>query len=188
MDSETLLAWSVVLATFAGPILAVFVTRSVDDLRSKKAKKLDIFRVLIRTRRTQLNPDFVAALNMVEIDFYKAPKVLAVHAELMRHLATGPVNIAWVDRTNRLVARLLTSMGQNLGYAMEQLDILEGGYIPQAMVDDEDEQQKLRRALLKVFDGERAIPVTLSTSVQNLGQVNPSSIDPLMHDVPPPAK
>lgn len=184
MSGDVMLAWSVVLATFAGPILAVFVTRWVDDRRSKQARKLDTFRVLIRTRRTQLNPDFVTALNMVEIDYYDAPKVLSIHTELMRHLNSRAADDGWLDRTQRLVARLLNAMGQNVGYSLEQLDILEGGYIPQAMVDDETEQQRLRKALLAVLDGKRQLPVTLQAPAQANSQAVPQPIQ--LHDVPPP--
>lgn len=184
MNDQTFLAWAVVLATFAGPILAVFVTRWVDELRSKQARKLDTFRVLIRTRRTQLSPDFVAALNMVEIDFFDAPKVLQMHSELMKHFNTRPADDAWLERTQRLVARLLYAMGQSVGYSMEQLDILEGGYIPQAMVQDEAEQHQLRRSLLAVLDGQKAFPVTMQPPA-----LAPSVVQaPLLHDVPPPGQ
>ncbi len=173
-----MLGWAVVFATFAGPISAVFVTRWVDELRSKRSRKLDTFRVLIRTRRTQLNPEFVAALNMVEIDFFNAPKVLAVHLELMRHLNSSIADASWYERTQRLVARLLYAMGQNVGYAMEQLDILDGGYIPKAMVDDEIEQNLLRRSLLLMLDGKKPLPVAVVTEW--------SGSSGRLHDVPPP--
>ncbi|WFS00171.1 DUF6680 family protein [Rhizobium tumorigenes] len=156
-----MLAWSVVLATFLGPILAVFVTRWVDDRRSKTTRKLDTFRVLIRTRRSQLSPDFVAALNMVEIDYHNAPKVQIIYADLMRQLNTKPTEANWHERTERLVARLINAMGQNVGYSMEQLDILEGGYIPQGMVDEEQLQHLLRRSLLNIFNGGQPLPVTI---------------------------
>lgn len=184
MSGEAMLAWAIVLATFAGPILAVFVTRWVDDRRSKVARKLETFRVLIRTRRAQLSPDFVTALNMVEIDFYDAPKVLTIHTELIRHLSTRPTDDSWGERIQRLVARLLNAMGQNVGYSLEQLDILEGGYIPQAMVDDEAEQQRLRRALLAVLDGQKQLPVTLQALAQGVAMQD--SQQPKLHDVPPP--
>ncbi|WP_064693436.1 DUF6680 family protein [Rhizobium aegyptiacum] len=184
MSEDNMIAWAVVLATFMGPILAVFVTRSIDELRNKKARKLDTFRTLIRTRRTQLSPEFVAALNMVEIDFFNAPKVLSAYSELMKHFNIGAGNAdeAWHDRVQRLVARLLYAMGQDVGYSMEQLDILEGGYVPQAMIDNEAEQQVLRRSLLAVLHGTRPFPVT----IQGPGQQTPTPTSGLIHDVPAP--
>lgn len=182
MTSESMLAWAVVFATFAGPILAVFVTRWVDDHRSKQARKLDTFRVLIRTRRTQLSQDFVTALNMVEIDYYDAPKVINIHSELMRHLNSRALDDGWLDRTQRLVARLLNAMGQNVGYSLEQLDILEGGYLPQALVDVEAEQQQVRKSLLAMFNG-KPLPVSFQVPPRQMPQ--PPQY-PLIHDVPPP--
>jgi len=184
MSSDGMLAWAVVLATFMGPILAVFVTRWVDDRRLKQSRKLETFRILIRTRRAQLSHDFVAALNMVEIDFFNAPKVLSTHAELMRHLSAS-ADEKWLDKTPRLVARLLYAMGQNVGYTMEQLDILEGGYIPQAMVDEETEQQRLRESLIQVLAGGKPLPVAIQlvSQTQSAAQQQGNMV---LHNVPPP--
>jgi hypothetical protein len=176
MNDQTMLGWAVVLATFVGPIVAVFITRGIDELRARRARKLDTFRTMLRNRRSQLSADFVSGLNMVEVDFYNAPKVLAIHAELMKHFNTRTADQFTYERSQRLVARLLYVMGQNLGYSMEQLDILEGGYVPQSMVDEQTEQALLRRSLLTVLTGQRPLPVTLQA---------PTSQNAI-HDVPPP--
>jgi len=50
-----------VIALVAGPIMAVLITRYLDDQRTYKARRMDVFRTLMRTRRTvflapRLNP------------------------------------------------------------------------------------------------------------------------------------
>jgi hypothetical protein len=126
---------------------------------------------------------------MVEIDYYDAPKVIAIHGDLLRHLNTKASDEVWVDRAQRLVARLLNAMGQNVGYSMEQLDILEGGYLPQGLADEHAEQQFLRKSLLNVLNGFQPLPVSIQTLSQSAkSDVSPSA--PLqvgkLHDVPPP--
>ena len=51
-------------------------------------------------------------------------------------------------------------MAKVLGYNIQQLDVLEGGYWPQGFVDIESEQQQVRQVLLEVLSGRR--PLTVS--------------------------
>ena len=81
---------AVVIATFAGPVLAVWVTRHIDNMRRVKERRLDIFRSLMATRRAPLAPDKVRALNLIEIDFYGIQPVSDAHREVMRHINTAP--------------------------------------------------------------------------------------------------
>jgi hypothetical protein len=53
---------AVVVATLTGPVLAVMVTRHIDDARAQKARRLEIFRAMMRTRNAALLPDHVNAL------------------------------------------------------------------------------------------------------------------------------
>ncbi len=51
-------------------------------------------------------------------------------------------------------------MARELGYELPQLDVLEGGYYPQGLVDIETEQQAVRRALIEVLSGRRPLGVS----------------------------
>ena len=48
-----------IAAVFLGPIFAVLLTRYIDYRRADKARKLDIFRTLMRTRKMSLNWEHV---------------------------------------------------------------------------------------------------------------------------------
>jgi hypothetical protein len=52
-------------------------------------------------------------------------------------------------------------MGKSLGYKMEQLDVLEGGYIPQAFGDMEEEQAHIRKLFAEVAKGTKALPIVI---------------------------
>lgn len=84
------LGLAVVIATFAGPVLAVLVTRHIDNVRRIKERRLNIFRSLMATRRAFLSADKVTALNMVEIEFYGIKSVQDAHREVMAHINTPP--------------------------------------------------------------------------------------------------
>jgi hypothetical protein len=156
---ENFLALAIVAATLLGPVLAVAITRSIDDRRETKRRKLEIFRALMRSRRSGLSPDYVTALNTVEIEFAGVAPVENAHRQLLQHLNLFPQPTDWIDRLRRLQTRLLYAMATHLGYAMEQLDVLEGGYLPQAWGTAEDEQTALRRAILELLNSSRSLPV-----------------------------
>jgi Family of unknown function (DUF6680) len=80
--------WSIFAATFLGPIAAVLVTRSVDRLREKGARRLSIFRTLMATRRSVLSLEHIAALNQVALDFQKDVRVMTAYKNYMRHVST----------------------------------------------------------------------------------------------------
>jgi hypothetical protein len=98
---------------------------------------------------------------MVEIDFYGKRAVLDAYRDVMTHInAPPPLPAGWSDRLRTHMTKLLTEMATVLGYKLQQLDVLEGGYYPQGFVDIEQEQQAVRRALLQILSGNRPLIVS----------------------------
>jgi hypothetical protein len=181
-------AMATLVALFVGPILAVLVTRWVDERRLKQTRRMEIFRVLMRTRRMRLNPDHVGALNLVEIEFHSEKAVIDAWKAYWAHLNKAvPSNLSDQQQQqllrdrDALLTKLLHAVATALHFDIEQLDIFEGGYAPQAWLDDEQSLKLLRILLLDVLAGKRGIPVVpLSLSVQN----NPYPPPP--DETPPP--
>lgn len=152
---------AVVLATLLGPVLAVYVTREIDATRQRRARQLDVFRLLMSTRRAPLSPDYVRALNMVEIEFHGIHGVEDAFRELMTNInASRPLPANWHERQRSLTTKLLSAMAKELGYNIQQLDVLEGDYWPQGFADIEAEQQQVRQVVLEVFSGRRPLVVS----------------------------
>jgi hypothetical protein len=151
---------AVVLATLLGPVLAVMVTRYIDDARAQKARRLEIFRAMMRTRNAALLPDHVNALNLVEIEFHRAPDVMTAYRELMRHINSGtPVDEKWLQRHRSCLTKVLSAMAKNLGYGFEQLEVFEGGYYPTGWGQTEEQQLAMRLGLIELLSGKRTLPV-----------------------------
>lgn len=161
MDGQTVLGLAIVFATLLGPVLAVLVTRHLDNSRRVSERRLDIFRSLMATRRATLSPDRIKALNLVEIEFYGVKPVENAHQDVMAHInAPKPLPAGWGDRQRTLITKLLSEMAKVLGYDLQQLDVLEGGYYPQGIADIELEQQAARRAVIEVFTGNRPLIIS----------------------------
>ena len=57
--------------------------------------------------------------------------------------------------------KVLSEMAKTLGIRVQQLDIFEGGYVPQGHVDIEREQVAIRRLLSEIADGKRSLPIEI---------------------------
>jgi hypothetical protein len=171
-----------VTALLAGPIVAVLITRWLEERRLTNSRRMDIFRTLMRTRRTTLSLDHIGALNLIEIEYAKDTSVLTAWRALFTHLNTEPPRKSserteelydQQEKTNRdnayalrvfserqtLLAKLLHSMSRVLGFKQEQLEIFEGGYTPQGWVNLETDQEIIRRYVIDMYNGKRVLPV-----------------------------
>lgn len=171
-----------VSAILLGPILAIIASQVIENLREKRARKMEIFRTLMRTRRTPVVPEHVGALNLIEIEFAKRAKIIDAWKELLRHFAdehtrkpnevnspTDPHEL--LDERDRkyanrlhnerqsLLAKLLHAIARDLGHKAEQLEIFEGGYSPQGWSNVEEEQRAMRKFVLDLYLGRRVVPV-----------------------------
>jgi len=103
-------------------VLAVLVTRWLDNKRRASDRRLDTFRALMASRRVLLSPDKVRALNLVEIDFYGIKPVEDAYREVMTHINTPqPVPAGWDDRHRKLLTKLLSEMAKVLSYTSANL-------------------------------------------------------------------
>lgn len=126
-----------------GALITMFLTKLYDAWRDKKAskqkRKLWVFRELMGNRNNRLSPDFVTAVNLIELDFYNEKKVNEAwkkyHAALSSTFdKNNPDSQSrWLDKLNHSLADLLQEIGESLGYKMDKLDLLHGAYTPSKM-------------------------------------------------------
>ncbi len=160
-------ALATIVAIICGPIFAVLTTRVIDNIHSKKQRRVEIFRILMSTRRLVLSAQHVQALNLVEIEFRNERSVLNAFANYLQHLSkprsateTSAETERWIGEKDRLLAKLLHSIGGALGYSYEQFEIFEGGYTPQGWAEDEYQMKAIKYYLLEILQNNRAVPIT----------------------------
>ncbi len=169
--NQTNLALATVFATFVGPIAAVLMTRYVDHRRERYARRLDVFRLLMRFRRTALAPEFIHGLNLIDVEFYDDDMVLQKWKNLLDFYnrpipADAAAHVRLGEERNRLVAELLDRIAKSLGISIPQLDIFHGGYWPVGLAEVENEQNAIRRLMADVSRGDRGFPVELRPAPQ----------------------
>ncbi len=157
-----------IFAVITGPIIALQLQRFLESRRELRQRKLWIFRSIMSNRATILNPSYVQALNLIDIDFSSnskddkavrtAWKVLLDHLSNMPHDDKAAIQSA-NDRSVDLRVALMKALAQALGYEFDEVQIKKGSYLPTGHSDLENEQNLLRRRLLEVLNGNRRIPV-----------------------------
>lgn len=164
--SSDIFGWAILAATFLGPIFAVLMTRFIDQRRDVRNRQLYIFRTLMATRRAQLTTEHVAALNLIEIDFRGEDEVLTAWKEYFANLGTDPNNEAAIKRAYverpAALTKLLHAIAKVVGYDIEQLEIMAGGYTPQAVYDNFQRQQEIQAAAIEVLSGKKPLLVKAS--------------------------
>ena len=164
MSSQAWMAIITALAAVAGPLLAVWITRMSDQRKEVAGRRMDIFRTLMRTRKMPIHYEHVGALNLIEIEFVGDAKVIAAWKDYLKNL--GERIPADLDHSGHeelrkkretLLTKLIYEISVVLDFKVEQLEILEGNYIPQGWDDEANEQRIVRQSLINVLGGSRPI-------------------------------
>jgi len=123
-----------VVAIIVAPVIALNVLRKADEDREWKNRKLFVFKTLMSNRSTRLNPAFVQALNMIDIEFTAASEK-GIHDAWKKLLdyyndwggktpEQRKVDENWdFERATSLLAELLVKMGKQLGYDFDKVYI-----------------------------------------------------------------
>jgi hypothetical protein len=161
-----LLSAITIFAIYYGPIAALKMQRRLDDERETRSRKLNIFKTLMSYRVTRLSPQYVQALNLIDVEFTATSEKTVRDAwkELNDLFSTYNDTPNAEDKSHDLNAALLSAMAQSLGYnEFDKVYLKKGGYYPAFLVNVEMEQHSLRRQLLEVLDGSgrRKIPVAI---------------------------
>ena len=182
-----------ILAIVYAPIVALKVQRRGDEARETRSRKLWIFKTLMGNRATRLNPNFVQALNMIDIEFTEPSEkpVRDSWKELLDHYNVwGTKNEserkaderADVERSTDLLADMLMQMGRGLGYDFDKVYIKKGFYYPEGLGNIEAEQHAVRRSILNLLSG-TGMKLPVAVFAQDFKPLSPS-VNP---DTAPPA-
>ena len=161
-----------ILATAVSPLIAVQVTRYLDDRNEIQGRKLHVFKTLMATRAYTLSPAHVEALNRIDLEFSaKNPSekaVLDVWQQYLDHLGIkGMDDQLWGSKRTDLLVDLLFAMGQCLQYDFNKTQIKNGTYAPMAHGRIESEQERLRQLTLELLEGKRVMPMHVTNIPPN---------------------
>lgn len=174
-DGILIATWAVVLATMAGPVLAVQAQKAIERIHEHKSRKVWVFHTLMATRGQRLAIDHVKALNMIDLAFYGAQRfgihrrnkaeqtVIDTWHEYLTHLNSCPkepseTDLAnWSSSGNELFYNLLYAVAIDVGYNITREQLKAGGYSPMAHGYAEAEQNIIRQNAVRVLAGQQSL-------------------------------
>ena len=154
----------VVAAVLLGPIIAVRLTRYLDNKQEIRDRKLQVFKTLMATRAYTVSWDHVVALNRIDLEFdgrdRKEKAVIYAWKAYLDLLGDhGLTPEQWVVKRVDLLVELLHKMALVLDYDFDKTHIKNSSYSPMAHGNLEEQQETLRRGLIELLEGKRAIPM-----------------------------
>ncbi|MEN0036619.1 MAG: DUF6680 family protein [Cellvibrio sp.] len=163
----TISDWLMMFAVILGPILAVQIQKFIDSRKENKERKIKVFRDLMTTRASTLAVQHVSALNMVGLEFNdkKYSKVINAWKTYLDHLSSFPddenLQKIWIEKRNDQLSDLLYEMGESLGFEFDKVHIKKAGYVPQAHVDKENEENFIRRKTVAILSQKDTVPISI---------------------------
>jgi len=168
----TIADWLMITAVLLGPIIAVQLTRYLDNKKEERERKLQVFKTLMATRAHTVSWDHVVALNRIDLEFDKDNKTekavieaWKAYLDLLGDKSLAPEQ--WAVKRVDLLVELLHKMAQVLDYDFDKTHIKNSSYSPVAHGNIENEQQALRAGLIQVLEGKRPIPMSVVNWPEN---------------------
>lgn len=159
-----------IAAVIAGPILAVQAQKAIERWTERRSSKRAIFATLMSTRGTRLSPEHVRALNMIDLAFYGTIRfgrrrqttneraVTNAWKEYLDYLSQDESAIT-IDTREDLFVKLLEAIAKSLSLEFDRVHLKRNVYSPVAHHQLEMEQRQLRKSVLEIAEGKKALRV-----------------------------
>ena len=163
--------WIMIFAVLLGPVIAIQLTRYLDNKKEIRQRKLDLFRTLMATRAYNISWDHVSALNRIDLEFdSRIPKEKEVLNSWKSYLdLLGDKAITgepWTIKRVDLFVELLHKMANVLDYDFDKTHIKNSAYSPVAHGNTESENNEIRTGIIKILKGETSFPIEVK-SIKN---------------------
>jgi hypothetical protein len=156
----TIADWLMILAVLTGPVIAVRLTRFLDNRKEIRERKLNIFKTLMATRAYAVSWDHVMTLNKIDLEFDKSNKkerdVIEAWKEYLDLLGNKDISgEAWNVRRVDLLVELLHKMAKVLDFDFDKTHIKNSSYSPVA-------QSAVRQGVIEILEGKRVLPMYIT--------------------------
>jgi hypothetical protein len=170
--------WVIAVATLLGPILAVQAQKFLERWHSARERRVAIFYTLMGTRRAQVAPAHVDALNRIDMEFRprtfgwmrpiqsKRDRAVvdawSLYSQHLHHDVRPEHVVTWNSQGNVLFYDLLYKLSTALGFGFEKSQLQLGIYQPIAHGRVEQLQEQLLENVVKVVKGESSIAMRVT--------------------------
>lgn len=155
-----------IIATLLSPLIAVQVTKWIERKRVVRDEQVRVFKTLMATRATNLDPRHVEALNIIDVifssDSQKEAKIRQCWKQYLDHLNDSSyARDVWNARRVELFIELLYVMAIFLGFDFDKVHLKNQAYYPVGHGDIEDDNLINRKSLRALLTGESHLSVNI---------------------------
>ena len=163
--------WLTVVATLLSPLIALQVSEFISRRRQLRDEQFRVFKTLMSTRASNLDPRHVECLNLIDVVFHASSKreteIRRLWKQYLHHLSDRNYpKDSWGAKRVELLVELLHSMANFLGYDFDKTHITTQCYYPDGYGDLENEQVAIRRSLAEILSGKRPLPMWVANLPQ----------------------
>lgn len=163
----TIADWLMITAVLIGPVIAVQVTRHLDDKKEIRERKLQIFKTLMTTKAYIISYDHVLTLNKINLEFNKNIKgekdVIEAWKAYFDLLGDKTITgETWSNKRADLLVELLHKMALVLDYDFDKTHIKNSSYFPIAHEDNEADQMAIRKGLIDILKGKHVLSMHIT--------------------------
>jgi len=163
--SNTTTTLLTIAAILLSPVIALELEKLLEEYRGTRNRKLQIFKTLMTYRAMPLAPNFVQALNLIDVEFtadnQSEKEVRVAWKILFDHYLNYSASPNPEEKAATLRASLLLAMGRSVGYDFDEVYLKNGAYLPVLHGNVEQELHSIRREFLEVLEGKRKLPVAI---------------------------
>jgi regulator of protease activity HflC (stomatin/prohibitin superfamily) len=123
--------WLTLLAIVIGPLVAVGITLWIESRSRKHDQRVVVLRLLIATRHVPADPGFLAAINLIPIEFNDVPAVITAYNEFIVASGVkldGHSDEQILQNTATKLTRLIFEISRSLGFKLRETDIQTTAY------------------------------------------------------------
>ena len=118
----------------------------------------------MRTRKTNMNPEHVGALNQIQLEFSNHPTVITAYRNYIANLSEvvpppGNALDNFFARRSDLFFDLLHAVAVATGVLIDRHDLDRLAYMPFGWQTEQNEIQVFRTSLIEVLQGRKALNV-----------------------------
>lgn len=138
------------VAVIVGPIAAVAITLWVDGRRRDREQKIFVLRLLLATRHLPADPSFLAAINLIPVEFNERPEVIKAYNEFIeatRPRLDGVNDDAILRNSSTKLTRLIFEVSRSLGFKLRETDIQTSAYASEGWIKRDNLAQDSQQAM-----------------------------------------
>lgn len=157
------------------PIVAVFATLLLQAHQQQRERRMQILRALLTTRPLPADPSYIAAINLIPVEFNRSKKVMAAWSAYINHVRFDPApanEAAHAEQSRIKQTKLITAIMSKLGMAYSEADIQADAYVSRGFVNRDNLYLDSLRASCETALAMRAVANALEAQTRLLqGQV-----------------